>query len=50
MPYESLTICQSTANTVCCENYVWNGQAWVIEGGNNESTWTCNDNAFIVLN
>ena len=20
MPYESLTICQSTANTVCCEN------------------------------
>ena len=46
MPYESLTICQSTANTVCCEIYVWNGQVWVIEGENNESTWTCNDNAF----
>ena len=45
-PYESLTICQSTPNTVCCEIYVWNGLAWVIDGVDNESTWTCNANAF----
>ena len=30
----------------CCFIQVWNGQAWVVEGVNNASTWTCNPNAF----
>jgi len=44
LPYESLTICTSTMNTSCCDTYVWDGQAWVIEVGNNEPTWICSPN------
>ena len=44
LPYESLTICTSTMNTSCCDTYVWSGQTWVIEDGNNETTWTCSPN------
>ena len=30
LPYESLTICTSTMNTICCETYVWIAGEWVI--------------------
>ena len=44
LPYESLTICTSTMNTICCETYVWIAGEWVIEGGDNDPTWTCFNN------
>jgi len=33
-------------NTSCCETYVWDGGEWVIDGGDNNSTWTCSPNGF----
>ena len=49
LPYESLTICTMTMNTLCCDTYVWIGPTmidgeWVIEIGNNEPTWICSPN------
>jgi len=29
MPYDTITTCLHTANTICCETWIWNGIYWV---------------------
>ena len=42
----TLTDLEENVDTLtCCLTQFWNGQAWVIQGGNNESTWSCSQNS-----
>ena len=42
-PYDTITTCLYTMNTVCCIIYFWNGNSWSIPG-NAVASWDCNPN------
>ena len=42
-PYDTITTCLYTMNTVCCIIYIWNGSSWSIPG-NSIPSWDCNPN------
>ena len=42
-PYDTITTCLYTMNTVCCIIYIWNGSSWSIPG-NSVPSWDCNPN------
>ena len=42
-PYDTITTCLYTMNTVCCIIYFWNGSSWSIPG-NAVASWDCNPN------
>ena len=42
-PYDTITTCLYTMNTVCCIIYFWNGNSWSIPG-NTVASWDCNPN------
>ncbi len=42
-PYDTITTCLYTMNTVCCIIYIWNGSSWSIPG-NAVPSWDCNPN------
>lgn len=42
-PYDTITTCLYTTNTVCCIIYFWNGNSWSIPG-NAVASWDCNPN------
>lgn len=42
-PYDTITTCLYTMNTVCCIIYFWNGSSWSISG-NAVASWDCNSN------
>ena len=42
-PYDTITTCLYTMNTVCCIIYFWNGSSWSITG-NAVASWDCNPN------
>ena len=43
VPYDTITTCLYTMNTVCCIIYFWNGNSWSIPG-NAVASWDCNPN------
>ena len=42
-PYDTITTCLYTMNTVCCIIYFWNGSSWSIPG-NAVASWDCSPN------
>ena len=43
IPYDTITTCLYTMNTVCCVVYIWNGSSWSIPG-NPVPSWDCSPN------
>jgi len=43
-PYDTILTCLFTMNTTCCLTYVWNGNAWTVQGGNPTPSWDCPTN------
>ena len=45
LPYDTITTCLYTMNSVCCVIYIWNGSNWITSGSSTPS-WDCNPNSF----
>ena len=43
-PYDTILTCLFTMNTTCCLTYVWNGNAWTVQGGAPTPSWDCPTN------
>ena len=43
IPYDTITTCLYTMNTVCCVVYIWNGSSWSVPG-NPVPSWDCSPN------